>query len=171
MHADFKLACAQAPCIWLVDEDDSVGKRDEGDHGNRMYMRQVTNAFLDILDGVEGREGVVVIGTSNYPSAVDAAVRRPGRLDNHIHIQKPDDIGREGILRFHLRATLVDQNLAAIARLTAGMSGADLEKFVRDAQRKARRQKRGLAASDLLGSLATSHTSNVLMFSPEVGHA
>lgn len=171
MHADFDLARVKAPCVWLIDEVDSVGDRGDSDHANRMYMRQVTNAFLEILDGVDGREGVVVIGTSNYPSAVDAAVRRPGRLDSHIHIQKPDHTGREGILRFHLKDALHNESLGDIVRLSAGMSGADLEKLVRDAKRKARRQKRALVASDLLGSLATSDTSNVLMFSKEVGHA
>lgn len=171
MRADFESARAQAPCIWFVDELDSVGDRARFSSQHRDYCVQVVNAFLELLDGAESREGVVVIGATNNPSAIDAAVLRPGRLDNHVCIQKPDAEGREGILRFHLKDALQHENLGDIVRLSAGMSGADIEKLVRDAKRAARRQKRGLLVSDLMLSLASADHTNVLLFSREVGHA
>ena len=171
MRADFESARAQAPCIWFIDELDSVGDRARFSSQHRDYCVQVVNAFLELLDGAESREGVVVIGATNNPSAIDPAVLRPGRLDNHVRISKPDAEGREGILRFHLKDALQRENLGDIVRLSAGMSGADIEKLVRDARRHARRQKRMMLVSDLMLSLASADHSNALLFSKEVGHA
>src|SRR5690606_14303254 len=101
------------------------------------YIRRAVNGLLECLDGAAGREGVVVVGATNHPDKIDAALRRPGRLDKLVEIPLPGAMAREGILRFHLKGDLVDEDLSSVVDLTEGMAGAWLEGLVRNAKRTA----------------------------------
>lgn len=151
MRKAFRDARDAAPCILFIDELDGIGDRtDRSDH-NSNYTRQVINCLLECLDGAIDREGVVVIGATNHPDAIDPAVRRPGRLDRHLEIPLPDQDARAGILRHHLGPLVPDLDLAPIAAKLEGASGADIALLVRDAKRSARRDdRRPLEEDDLV---------------------
>ncbi|WP_062013021.1 AAA family ATPase [Aureimonas sp. AU4] len=149
MRAAFDEARKAAPCVLFVDELDSVGSREEplGEHAS--YQRQVVNGFLECLDGIVGRAGVVVVGATNNLTAIDTAVLRPGRLGRHIRVELPDAEGRVGILRHHLRGELVEVDLTSLAEDIGEVSGAVLAQLVREARAAARRAGRALRESDL----------------------
>ncbi|PYE93006.1 ATP-dependent Zn protease [Rhizobium sp. PP-F2F-G38] len=150
MRAAFALAAKQAPSILFVDEFDSFGDRDSpGDEDHRDYKRQVINAMLECLDPADGREGVVVVGATNNPSAIDRALLRSGRLETLLEIPLPDADARVAILRHHLGAVAVAGDLTPFVSATVGWSGADIEKLARDARRLSRRRK-GAVTVDLL---------------------
>lgn len=153
MYSAFEEAKKQAPAILFIDEVDAIGDREKFSGDNAQYCVEVVNAFLECLDGVEGREGVVVVGACNHPDKIDAAVRRPGRLDRHVVIPLPDTPGRVGILRWHTKGGLPDDELAEVAERTEGFSGAALEQLVRQARRAARRNRRDIRLGDLLEEL------------------
>jgi AAA+ superfamily predicted ATPase len=149
MRAAFDEARNAAPCVLFVDEIDSFGDRESLDEKNEQYCREVINAFLECLDGIEGREGVVVVGASNMPGKIDKAILRPGRLGKHVRIPLPDAEARIGILRHHLRGELASEDMKDIAIRLDGASGAVIEQAVRDARRKARSERRPMVISDL----------------------
>ncbi|WP_294644886.1 AAA family ATPase [uncultured Aureimonas sp.] len=149
MGRAFDEARASAPCVLLVDELDAIGSRDDPGDRYAAYTRQVVDAFLEHLDGAAGREGVVVIGATNLPDLIDPAILRPGRLDRTVAIPLPDAAGREGIMRHHLRGALRLDDLRPVAERMRGMSGADIERVVRDARRVARKSEREIAVDDL----------------------
>lgn len=153
MRAAFDEAKKNAPSIMFIDEIDSMGDRTQftGDHV--AYCREVVNGFLECMDGAAGRDGVVVVGATNFPDMIDAAIKRPGRLDRHIRIPLPDAEARRGILRFHLAGSLEEADRALIADRTEGWTGARLEQLVRDARRCARRAKREISLADLQSQL------------------
>lgn len=154
MRAAFALAAEQAPSILFVDEFDSFGDRDSpGDEDHRDYRRQVINAMLECLDPADGREGVVVVGATNNPSAIDRALLRSGRLETLVEIPLPDAEARVAILRYHLGAVPVAGDLTRLASATVGWSGADIEKLARDARRLSRRLKTALTAELLLEAM------------------
>ncbi|MGU3401328.1 AAA family ATPase [Brucellaceae bacterium D45D] len=175
MRKAFDDAKKAAPCILFIDEFDSAGDRNSGDSDNRSYDVKAINGLLECLDGVAGREGVVVVGATNDPSRVDPALRRPGRLDTIIEIPLPDDLAREGILRFHLKRDLMDANLSSVVERSEGMAGAWLEALVRQARRTARRQRREMVITDLLNALPARMPmpANILavLAIHEAGHA
>ncbi|WP_427928434.1 AAA family ATPase [Agrobacterium cavarae] len=150
MRKTFAEASEQAPCVLLIDEFDSFGSRNDGtDHGDN-YNRQVINALLELLDGAQSHEGVIVIGATNYPDIIDPALLRAGRLERHFAIPLPDKATRENIFRFHLRGCLAADALDGVVSESEGWSGADIERCVREARRHARREKRSLNLSDLV---------------------
>lgn len=153
MREAFASAKATAPCVLFIDEIDSFGNRDTLRGHNATYNREVVNALLECLDGTERREGVVVIGATNYPEVVDAGLRRPGRLDRHIAIPLPDLDARIGILRYHLAGDLAGHDLVSIAGRLEGASGAALEQIVRSGRRLARGAGRPITVADLEESL------------------
>lgn len=153
MRGAFDEARKDAPCILFLDEIDSFGDRERLMGHNEQYCREVINAFLECLDGVDAREGVVVVGATNLPDKIDAAILRPGRLDRHVVIPLPDLEARKGILRHHLRDALPNVDLSDVAERMEGASGAVIEQVVRDARRKARIKHREIALNDLLASL------------------
>ncbi|WP_312356895.1 ATP-binding protein [Agrobacterium sp.] len=99
MKSDFFKAKESPPCILFCDELDSFGDRNSFAHDNRDYSIQVVNAFLEHLDGLGGREGVVVIGATNAFHRIDPAILRPGRLDRHVAIPLPSAKDRIAILQ------------------------------------------------------------------------
>ncbi|MGG5819361.1 AAA family ATPase [Falsiroseomonas sp. HW251] len=149
MRDTFSEARKLAPCILFVDEMDSLGNRTRYEDRNRDYGVQVINSFLELVDGIENREGVVLIGATNHPEALDKAILRPGRLDRSITIDLPDAKALEGIMRHHLAADLRDADLSDLARRATGHSGAHVEQWIRSARRTARHQGRPLEHRDL----------------------
>ncbi|XP_077391783.1 ATP-dependent zinc metalloprotease YME1L1-like isoform X1 [Festucalex cinctus] len=134
----FREAKTNAPCVVFIDELDSVGgKRIESPM--HPYSRQTINQLLAEMDGFKTNEGVIIIGATNFPEALDNALIRPGRFDMQVTVPKPDVKGRTEILNWYLRKIKVDPAIEAkiIARGTVGFSGADLENLVNQAALKA----------------------------------
>lgn len=153
MRRDFGAAKTAAPSILFIDEIDSVGDRNKFSHDNKSYSVQVVNGLLECLDGLGGREGVVVVGATNNPGEIDAAVRRSGRLDRHIEIPMPSAEDRVAILSQHLGSPIDEHDVGAVQLATEGLSGADLSKIAREARRIARRAKRGVLLEDIRAAL------------------
>lgn len=150
MRATFKAAIDQAPTVLFIDEIDAIGNRKRFRGDNADYSVQVVNALLELLDGADGREGVVVVAASNFPENVDPALRRPGRLDRHVAIELPDRAAREQMLSLHLEDEVPREDLKEIAIALGGYTGAHIEQLVRDARRIARRAGREVDAIDLI---------------------
>ena len=132
----FDQAKKHAPCIIFIDEIDAVGRhRGAGLGGGHDEREQTLNQLLVEMDGFEGGEGVIVIAATNRPDVLDPALLRPGRFDRQVVVPLPDLLGREQILKVHMRkvplANDVDPRL--IARGSPGFSGADLENLVNEA--------------------------------------
>ncbi|MGR8925367.1 AAA family ATPase [Rhizobium leguminosarum] len=149
MRKTFSEAADKAPCILFLDEFDAVGDRGKFTGDNANYCVQVVNGILEALDGSPRRDGVVVIAATNYPDAIDPALRRPGRLDRHIKVELPDHDARKDILTLHLGAAVSPDVLAYSARATRGYSGAALAQLARDARKQARRARRSVTADDI----------------------
>ncbi|EAW86069.1 YME1 like 1 ATPase [Homo sapiens] len=134
----FREAKANAPCVIFIDELDSVGgKRIESPM--HPYSRQTINQLLAEMDGFKPNEGVIIIGATNFPEALDNALIRPGRFDMQVTVPRPDVKGRTEILKWYLNKIKFDQSVdpEIIARGTVGFSGAELENLVNQAALKA----------------------------------
>uniref|UniRef100_A0A8B9JDP7 YME1-like 1b n=1 Tax=Astyanax mexicanus TaxID=7994 RepID=A0A8B9JDP7_ASTMX len=134
----FREAKGNAPCVIFIDELDSVGgKRIESPM--HPYSRQTINQLLAEMDGFKPNEGVIIIGATNFPEALDNALIRPGRFDMQVTVPRPDVKGRTEILKWYLKKIKVDPAVEAeiIARGTVGFSGAELENLVNQAALKA----------------------------------
>ncbi|MGN7714054.1 AAA family ATPase [Hyphomicrobiales bacterium] len=154
MRKAFAEAARQAPSVLLIDEFDSFTSRDDRTgSSNDNYHRQVINGLLELLDGAQSHEGVIVIGATNHPEIIDPALLRAGRLERHFCIPLPDDTARHDIYRFYLRGDLADEALDGVVSASDGWSGADIERCVRDARRHARRAKRSMLLDDLVAAL------------------
>lgn len=153
MYGAFAEAKQNAPSVLFIDEIDTVGDRARFTGENIQYCTEVVNGLLECLDGLDGREGVVVVGACNNPERLDPALVRPGRLDRHVRISLPDADGRVGILRWHTDGSLSDGDLREVAAVTEGASGALLEQVVRQARRAARRGRREMRVGDLIDQL------------------
>ena len=153
MRAAFDEAKSKAPSILFLDEIDAVGDRERFQGDYAQYSTEVVAALLECIDGADSREGVIVIGACNHPGRIDKALTRSGRLDRTIEIPLPNASAREGILRWHLRGALKEVDLSEAAERTNGASGADLERLVREARRRARQERREMVIEDVLASL------------------
>ncbi|MBA9070221.1 hypothetical protein FHR71_003985 [Methylobacterium sp. RAS18] len=140
----------RSPCVVLIDEMDSFGDRNMFSDHHRDYSSQVVNALLEHLDGAIGREGVVVVGTTNHPSRIDPAILRAGRLERHFRMELPDLGVLAGMLRQYLGPGAGDPEIAPVVPLLRGMTGADIEALVRRARGSARRAGRHLLVGDLV---------------------
>lgn len=132
----FKQARDKAPCIVFIDEVDTIGKkRDGGGFGGNDEREQTLNQLLAEMDGFDGSKGVVILAATNRPESLDAALLRPGRFDRRIPVELPDLKGREAILRVHAKDVKIGTNIDfnAVARATAGASGAELANIVNEA--------------------------------------
>lgn len=150
MRACFDEARRAAPCILFIDEVDGFGDRSKFAHRHRDYSVQVVNGLLECLDGLSGREGVVVVAACNDPNVLDPAIFRAGRLDRLIGIPLPNRLALCGILRHHLGADLPGADLSGVALGLLGGTGADVERAVRGARRRARHVGRPMLLDDLL---------------------
>jgi len=149
----FEQAKKHAPCIIFIDEIDAVGRhRGAGLGGGHDEREQTLNQLLVEMDGFEGNEGVIVIAATNRPDVLDPALLRPGRFDRQVVVGLPDILGREQILKVHLRKVPVgdDVDPNVIARGTPGFSGADLANLVNEAALfAARANKRRVDMEDM----------------------
>ena len=135
----FKQAQEKAPCIVFIDEIDTIGKKREGGMGGNDEREQALNQLLTEMDGFDGKKGVVILAATNRPDSLDKALLRPGRFDRRIPVELPDLVGREAILKVHAKKIKVapDIDYNAIARATAGASGAELANIINEAALRA----------------------------------
>ncbi len=142
----FDRAKKEAPAIVFVDEIDAVGRqRGTGLGGGHDEREQTLNQILTEMDGFETGTNVIVMAATNRPDVLDPALLRPGRFDRKVMLDRPDVKGREAILRVHTKGKPLasDVDLDALARLTPGFAGADIENLVNEAAiLAARRNKR-----------------------------
>ncbi|QTH59524.1 ATP-dependent zinc metalloprotease FtsH [Corynebacterium hindlerae] len=132
----FKQAKENSPCIIFVDEIDAVGRqRGAGMGGGHDEREQTLNQLLVEMDGFGDRQGVILMAATNRPDILDPALLRPGRFDRQIPVTNPDFKGREAILKVHAKGKpfAKDVDITALAKRTAGMSGADLANVLNEA--------------------------------------
>ena len=132
----FEDAKKHAPCILFIDEIDALGKRrGKSIGGGHDEREQALNQLLAEMDGFVGKTGVILIAATNRLDVLDEALLRPGRFDRKVHVSLPDVQGRLEILKIHVKKTRLaaSADLMAVAKLTPGMSGADLENIVNEA--------------------------------------
>jgi cell division protease FtsH len=148
----FEQAKKNAPCIIFIDEIDAVGRhRGAGLGGGNDEREQTLNQLLVEMDGFEANEGIILIAATNRPDVLDPALLRPGRFDRQVIVPNPDVVGREKILKVHVRKVPLapDVDLKTTARGTPGFSGADLMNLVNEAALlAARRGKRLVTMSE-----------------------
>ncbi|MEM1150895.1 MAG: ATP-dependent zinc metalloprotease FtsH [Pseudomonadota bacterium] len=183
----FEQAKRSAPCIIFIDEIDAVGRsRGAGLGGGNDEREQTLNQLLVEMDGFETNEGIILIAATNRPDVLDPALLRPGRFDRQVTVGNPDIIGREKILKVHMRNVPVakDVNAKTISRGTPGFSGADLANLVNEAALlAARRGKRVVSMKEfedakdkvMMGperrSMVMSESEKELTAYHEAGHA
>ncbi|MDJ0983143.1 MAG: ATP-dependent zinc metalloprotease FtsH [Kiloniellales bacterium] len=183
----FEQAKKNAPCIIFIDEIDAVGRhRGAGLGGGNDEREQTLNQLLVEMDGFESNEGVILIAATNRPDVLDPALLRPGRFDRQVVVPNPDILGREKILRVHMRKVPLapDVDPRTVARGTPGFSGADLANLVNEAALLAARAgKRVVTQADfenakdkvLMGterrSMVMSEEEKELTAYHEAGHA
>jgi cell division protease FtsH len=138
----FNQARQAAPSVIFIDELDAVGRKRTMRMTGNDERDQTLNQLLVELDGFDARKAVVVIAATNRVDILDKALLRPGRFDRRITVSPPDRVGREAILKIHTRKTPLheDVELERLARMTTGMTGADLANLVNEAALSAARQ-------------------------------
>jgi len=138
----FEEAQAHAPSIIFIDEIDAIAPKREEMGGEKQVEKRVVAQLLSLMDGLESRGKVIVIGATNIPNSIDPALRRPGRFDREISISIPDKKGRLEILLIHTRGIplAMDVEMEKLAEITHGFVGADLEALAREAAMTALRK-------------------------------
>jgi ATP-dependent metalloprotease FtsH len=138
----FNQAREAAPCVVFIDEIDAVGRKRSARATSSDERDQTLNQLLIELDGFDTRQTVVVLAATNRADILDTALLRPGRFDRQVVVSPPDRAGREAILKVHTREVPLDEevNLARLARMTPGMTGADLANLVNEAALTAARR-------------------------------
>ena len=147
----FSQAKEKAPCIVFIDEIDAIGqKRNSGAYGGNDEREQTLNQLLTEMDGFEGNTGVIILAATNRPESLDPALTRPGRFDRRVPVELPDLQGRIAILKVHGKRVHIDGDVdwSAIARATAGASGAELANIVNEAALRAVRAGRQYATQE-----------------------
>ena len=139
----FEEAAKNVPALILIDELDALApKRDSSSGSTGEVERRVVATLLTLMDGITKQPGIVVVGTTNRPNAIDTALRRQGRFGQEIHIGVPDATSRESILRIHTRRMPIDTDvsLSYLAEASVGFVGADLAALCREAAYSAMRR-------------------------------
>ncbi len=183
----FDRAKAEAPAIIFVDEIDAVGRhRGAGLGGGHDEREQTLNQILVEMDGFETGTNVIVVAATNRPDILDPALLRPGRFDRKVVMDNPDVKGRIDILKVHAKGKPLsaDVDIEAIARITPGFSGADLENLINEAAiLAARRNKKSISMSEMQESMervamgperksrVMSHKDKLTTAYHEAGHA
>jgi cell division protease FtsH len=133
----FEQAKRRAPCIVFIDEIDAIGQSrvTVGAIGSNDEREQTLNQLLSEMDGFEPNQGVIIMAATNRPEILDRALLRPGRFDRQVQVGMPTEAGRRQILAIHTRDVQLaqDVDLARVAQITAGFSGADLANIVNEA--------------------------------------
>jgi cell division protease FtsH len=141
-------------CLLFIDEIDAIPNRFALSSRNSDWWLPVITDFMLLLDdSVGSREGVIVLGATNRPEAIDPAIMRPGRLERFIEIGRPDPAGVQNILRFHLKSDLRGADLTEVSQMMEGSTAAELMEMVRGARRVARHAQRDLKIDDLRGRI------------------
>ena len=183
----FKQAKEKAPCIVFIDEIDTIGKkRDGAGIGGNDEREQTLNQLLSEMDGFDGTTGIIILAATNRPETLDAALLRPGRFDRRIPVELPDLKGREAILKVHAKNVMMADNVdfLAVARATAGSSGADLANLINEAALRAVKHRRRIVTQEDLtesvdvvlagyerkNAILTPHEKEIVAYH-EVGHA
>jgi AAA+ superfamily predicted ATPase len=137
IHELFEIARRNAPCVLFLDEVDAIGQKRS--QLRNTPMRSAVNQLLLELDDISGNnEGVFLLAATNHPWDVDSALRRPGRFDRTLLVLPPDAAAREGVFRYHLKdRPVAGIDLAKLARLTDGYSGADIAHICETAAERA----------------------------------
>lgn len=160
----FEEAEKNAPAIIFIDEIDSIAPKREKTQGE--VERRIVSQLLTLMDGMKGRSHVVVMGATNRPNSIDAALRRFGRFDREIDIGVPDETGRLEVLRIHSKNMKLDENvdLELIAKDTHGYVGADLAALCTEAALQCIREKMDVIDleddsidAEILNSMAVSN--------------
>ena len=160
----FEEAEKNSPAIIFIDEIDSIAPKRDKTNGE--VERRIVSQLLTLMDGLKQRASVVVIGATNRPNAIDAALRRFGRFDREIDIGVPDENGRLEIFRIHTRNMKLDDDVdpEAIARETHGFVGADIAALCTEAAMQCIREKMDLIDieeetidAEVLDSMAVTH--------------
>ena len=147
----FEQGKKNSPCIIFIDEIDAVGRhRGAGLGGGNDEREQTLNQLLVEMDGFESNAGVIIVAATNRPDVLDPALLRPGRFDRQITISKPDIIGRDKILKVHLKNIKFSPKFDSkiIARGTPGFTGADLANLVNEAALLAARKNKRLVTQE-----------------------
>ena len=183
----FKQAKEKAPCIVFIDEIDTIGKKRDGAViGGNDEREQTLNQLLSEMDGFDGTTGIIILAATNRPETLDAALLRPGRFDRRIPVELPDLKGREAILKVHAKNVMMADNVdfLAVARATAGSSGADLANLINEAALRAVKHSRRIVTQEDLtesvdvvlagyerkNAILTPHEKEIVAYH-EVGHA
>ena len=154
LRRQFEEAASAAPSVLIIDELDSFSRRDVRDN-NQSFTASVINELLTLLDGVSARRpGMVVIGSTNLPDAIEPALRRPGRISRTIEMALPNAAGREHVMRFHLRDELTSEPIDEAVRLSKGLTCARLMEVTRMARQSARSLGRAMVVADLVTAIA-----------------
>jgi len=142
LRSIFEDAQKHAPAIIFIDEIDAIAPKREDMGSEKQVERRVVSQLLSLMDGLESRGHVIVIGATNIPNTIDPALRRPGRFDREISIPIPDKNGRLEILEIHTRGMPLakDVDVEKLAGITHGFVGADLEALAREAAMSALRK-------------------------------
>ncbi len=155
----FAEARRYAPTIVFIDEFDAIGNRQHHQGRNDYYTTAVVNCVLEELQGFHDREGVIVIGATNEPSKIDPALKRAGRLDQQVVINRPNVHELAKIYGYHIQP-LYDKgqvesaiDCEELAKLSFGQTGADVEFYVRGARRRARKERRKAAQRDFVAEI------------------
>ena len=141
----FEQGRRNAPCIIFIDEIDAVGRsRGAGLGGGNDEREQTLNQILVEMDGFDTQEGIILVAATNRPDVLDPALLRPGRFDRQVVVPNPDILGREAILKVHIKKVSVapDVDIRTIARGTPGFSGADLANIVNESALLAARKNK-----------------------------
>src|SRR5690606_27748751 len=153
----FERAKAEAPSIVFIDEIDAVGRhRGAGLGGGHDEREQRLNQILVEMDGFEQGTNVIIIAATNRPDILDPALLRPGRFDRKVTMDNPDVAGRLEIVKVHAKGKPLapDADLQAMAKITSGFSGAELENVIHEsAILTARRNKKTIGMSELQESM------------------
>ena len=147
----FEQGKKNAPCIIFIDEIDAMGRhRGAGIGGGNDEREQTLNQLLVEMDGFESNEGVILVAATNRPDVLDPALLRPGRFDRQVVVPRPDLLGREQILKVHMKKVplAADVEVKTLARGTPGFSGADLANLVNEAALNAARYDRSKVGND-----------------------
>ncbi|HEX9077566.1 MAG TPA: ATP-dependent zinc metalloprotease FtsH, partial [Anaerolineae bacterium] len=153
----FTTAKKQAPCIVFVDEIDAVGRHRGAGVGSSSDEREQTlNQILVEMDGFDTDTNVIIVAATNRPDILDPALLRPGRFDRRVILDRPDVVGRQQILEVHTKGKpfAANTDLGAVAKLTPGFSGADIENLVNEAAiLAARRNQKTITMLELQQSI------------------
>ena len=167
----FEQAKRNSPCIIFVDEIDAVGRhRGAGLGGSHDEREQTLNQILVEMDGFDTDTNVIVVAATNRPDILDPALLRPGRFDRQVVLDRPDWVGRRKILDVHLRGKPIDSSVDrdALAKITIGFVGADLENMINEAAiLAARKNKKIIDMGDMQGAMEKATSRNPLTITGE----